>query len=228
VNKFTRKHEIAQVAKHKQDLMNGNGDISLNGILLSQACQEILNECRIFRERIYTPIKTVFMFVKQVLSADTSCRNAVAGAVTEQMCSGEDESSINTGPYCKARQRLPEKSMHDMVKNTGKDTVSKAPESWRWNGRPVKLVDGTTVTMADTAENQKEFPQHGNQKEGVGFPIARLVAIMSLETGAVLDYAIAAHKGKGTGEHSLYREIVSCIEAGDVLLGDRYYPSFFY
>jgi len=81
--------------------------------------------------------------------------------------------------------------------------------------------------MPDTQANQQEFPQHGNQKEGAGFPLARLVAVMSLEVGAVIDYAMAAHKGKGTGEHSLFREIVNSVNEGDILLGDCYYPSFF-
>ena len=103
-----------------------------------------------------------------------------------------------------------------------------AKKEWNWHGRAVKVVDGTTITMADTEENQTEFPQHGNQKKGAGFPIARLVAVMSLGVGTVLDFAFAAHKGKGTGEHSLFRKIFNCIGEGDILLGDCYYPSFFF
>lgn len=81
--------------------------------------------------------------------------------------------------------------------------------------------------MADTKENQAAFPQHNNQKKGAGFPIARLVAVMSLTTGTVLDYAIDAYKGKGTGESSLLRKIFDCIEKDDIVLGDRYFPNFF-
>lgn len=81
--------------------------------------------------------------------------------------------------------------------------------------------------MPDTKENQEIFPQQKGQKKGIGFPISRPVVVMSLTVGTVLDYAIGAFKGKGTGESSLLRSIFDCIEQNDILLGDRYYPSFF-
>jgi hypothetical protein len=227
MNHPTKKHKVAQIKKHKDALFDESGDISLNKILSSEACQTIISECREFRDRIYTPIKTIFMFVKQVLNPDKSCRNAVSGAVTEQICVGEEAASINTGQYCKARKRLPDETLHALVCETGNSSVSGAQNRLKWHGRSVKLVDGTTVTMSDTTANQQKFPQHGNQTEGAGFPIARLVAVMSLEVGTVIDYAFAAHKGKGTGEHSLFREIIDCIKWDDILLGDCYYPSFF-
>jgi Transposase DDE domain len=81
--------------------------------------------------------------------------------------------------------------------------------------------------MEDTPENRERFPQHGNQKEGVGFPIARLVAILSHATGAVLGIAMAPYSGKGTGEHALFRELHGCLSKGDVLVADAYYCSYF-
>lgn len=81
--------------------------------------------------------------------------------------------------------------------------------------------------MPDTKENQEIFPQQKGQKKGIGFPIVRLVVVMSLTVGTVLDYAVGAFKGKGTGESSLLRSIFDCIEQDDILLGDRYYPSYF-
>jgi membrane protein YqaA with SNARE-associated domain len=75
--------------------------------------------------------------------------------------------------------------------------------------------------------NQKEYPQHGNQKTGAGFPILRLVAVMSLTLGTMIDYAIGAYKGKGTGEQSLFSEISDSINKNDIVLADKYFPSFF-
>ena len=219
--------EKLQIEKQKNILQGVDGDISLNTVLNSEECQEIISECRVFRNRKYTPIKTICMFVKQMISPDKSCKNAVTGSVLEKINENNSAPSINTGPYCKARKRLPKETLHKLVQITGKSSVSHVEESLKWHGRTVKLVDGTTLTMADTEDNQKEFPQHGNQKEGVGFPIARLVAIMSLEIGTVIDYAYASYNGKGTGEHSLFRKIMDCIVDDDVLLGDCYYPSFF-
>jgi len=113
------------------------------------------------------------------------------------------------------------------VKETATAAIQDASEGWKVYGREVKSVDGTTVKMADTEANQQAFPQHGNQKEGAGFPIARVVIVVSLTVGTVVDYAVGAHKGKGTGEQSLFRSINDSIVKNDILLGDRYYPSFF-
>ena len=80
--------------------------------------------------------------------------------------------------------------------------------------------------MPDTPANQRAFPQHSNQKRGCGFPIARIVVLLSLATGSVLDAAIGASKGKLTGEHALFRSLHGRLKRGDVVLGDAYYSSF--
>ena len=91
----------------------------------------------------------------------------------------------------------------------------------------MKLVDGSTVSMPDTPENQAAYPQPRSQKAGVGFPIARLVAIISCSTGALLDLTLGSYRGKGTGEHGLLRELMGNFQSGDIFLGDAYYCSFF-
>ena len=58
------------------------------------------------------------------------------------------------------------------------------------------------------------------------YPIARLVALISLATGTVIDYRMAAYQGKGTGETSLFSQMLNTLVAGDFLLGDRYYCTF--
>jgi hypothetical protein len=84
-----------------------------------------------------------------------------------------------------------------------------------------------TISMPDTPGNQQMYTQHPSQKDGVGFPIARLVGIFSLGTGALLDFAVAPWSGKGTGEHTLLRQLMHVFDAGDIVLGDAYYASFF-
>jgi hypothetical protein len=222
-----QKSNLAQIEKHKQYLLSGKQDISLTNILNAEKCQQIISECREFRDRIYPPLKTLFMFIKQVLNPDKSCRKAVAGYIVEQITEGKPVSSSNTGPYCKARERLPEAAVHALVKAIGEPAAEKVPKHWKVYGRETKLLDGSMVMMPDTKENQNIYPQHGNQKVGAGFPLARLMVVMSLTVGTVVDYAVGAYKGKGTGEHSLLRSIFDCINERDILLGDRYYPSFF-
>lgn len=221
-----KKRTVAQLKKQKQFLLEGKSDISLTDILNSEKCQAILGGCREFRDRLYTPFMTMFIFIKQVLNPDKSCKKAVAGVVVEQLKLGNKVSS-NTGPYCNARQRLPEKAVHELVKEVGMAPIKHAPSQWKPYGRELKVFDGSTLKMADTSENQEAFPQHKGQKAGLGFPLLRFVVILSMTLGTVLDYAIEAYKGKGTGEQSLLRMIFDCIVDGDIAMGDAYFPSFF-
>ena len=180
-----------------------------------------------YRSRIFPPIVTLSAFISQVLSSDHSCRDAVARVVAERLCEGQAACSENNSPYCRARQRLPEALLHQLMQETGATLDEQSDPQWRWKGRPVKLVDGTTVSMPDTPENQAAYPQPDSQKQGLGFPIARRVGVLSLATGALLDYAIAPYQGKETGEHALLRMILDGFSSGDIMLGDRYYCTYF-
>ena len=80
--------------------------------------------------------------------------------------------------------------------------------------------------MPDTPENQAVYPQNPAQKPGVGFPIARCVAILSLATAAIMDLAIGPYSGKETGETALLRSVMSRLNPGDIAVMDRYYCSF--
>ena len=170
------------------------------------------------RTSVFSPLITLQAFIFQVLSDDSSCKLAVAGVLVDRLSQGQSANSINTGPYCKARQRLPLTQMVQAVVTTGSSLHQQSAEAWRWHGLNAVLVDGTTVLMPDTPKNQAVFPQQSNQKPGLGFPIARLVALISLATGA--------YQGKGTGETSLFSQMLNTLLTGDLLLGDRYYCTF--
>jgi DUF917 family protein len=88
------------------------------------------------------------------------------------------------------------------------------------------MVDGCTVTMADTDENQEAYPQIKKQRRGCGFPIARMVQVFSLATGAVSMMVIAPYAGKLTGEMSLFRTLIDRSKTGKIVLADRYFASF--
>ena len=91
---------------------------------------------------------------------------------------------------------------------------------WGWRGRSVKLFDATTVSMPDTPQNQQVWPQSSRQKPGLGFPLARIGALISLSSGAVIDYAVAPMKGKSSGEQALLREVAVSLSRNDLLLAD--------
>jgi hypothetical protein len=180
-----------------------------------------------WREAIYTPVLTLWAFLSQVISPDGSCRAAVARALAWLVSRGEQPCSPKTDPYCKARQRLPESLLRRLVRETGRDLHRRSGEAWRWKGRHVKIADGTTVSMPDTAANQAAYPQPHSQQPGVGFPLARLVVVFCLACGTVLDAALGCQRGKQTGENALLRALAEALGAGDVLLADRYFGGWF-
>ena len=95
---------------------------------------------------------------------------------------------------------------------------------WLWKGLHAKLVDGFTFTMPDA--NQNAFPQLGSQGPGLGFPIARVCAVLSLATGCLCDAAMGPYEGKETGETALLRQTLEGFQENDVVLFDRYYCSY--
>lgn len=179
-----------------------------------------------FRERIYEPIVTLWAFLSQVLSADHSCRDAVGRVLAWRVAQGKSPCSTETTSYCEARQRLPVELVKQLVRGVGRESAAEAPPEWRWKGRHVKLVDGTTVTMPDTPENRAAYPPRRNQRHGVGFPITRVVTIFSLVCATVLDAAQGPMRGKKTGETTLFRRLWNVFQPGDVLLADRLFASF--
>jgi len=173
-----------------------------------------------YRERIYPPLDTLRLFVGQVLSSDSACQDVVGRRLSERTAQGKSASTLNTGSYCDARARMPIGIPVALGNKIGERLESRVPPAWRWQGRTVKLFDGTTVSMPDTPDNQQAFPQSREQKPGLGFPVARIGALIGLASGAVLGYQIVACEGKGTGEQSLLRNLLGNIVPEDVVLAD--------
>jgi hypothetical protein len=179
------------------------------------------------RERLYPPTVALSMFMRQTLEADGSCQKAVNGWAAQRAADGLSACSTRTGAYCKARQRLPVEMVTALTRQTGRLLSAKALAPWLWRGRAVKLVDGTGLSMPDTPENQAVYPQPSTQATGVGFPLARLVAVICLATGAALDAAIGPYSGKGSGELGLVRGLLDGFGSGDVMLADALYCNYF-
>ena len=179
------------------------------------------------RERLFPPTETLSMFLAQALSADRSCQKAVDEAAVKRLVAGLPQCSTHTGAYCQARARLPMDMVSTLTCYTGQWITTQSLAPWHWRGRPVRLVDGTTVTMPDTPANQAAYPQSRSQKPGVGFPLCRMVGILCLGSGAVLNAAIGRYRGKGGDEQTLLRSVLDTLERGDVLLGDAFYATYF-
>jgi hypothetical protein len=196
----------------------------LTGPQLLDDVEELLPD---HRERLFPPTETLAMFMAQALSADGSCRQAVNDAAVKRLVAGMAPLSSNTAAYCQARSRLPQTLVSTLAQRTGALLTEGAADWWHWRGKRVCLADGTTATMADTQENQAKYPQPGSQREGLGFPMVRVVALMCLASCALLDAATGACKGKGSDEQTLLRGLLDHLGCGDVLLGDAFFPTYF-
>ena len=146
------------------------------------------HQVRLGRRRwsLWTPAVTRWAFLWQVRSPAKSCRQAVAQVVMAFALSRQaEDDNVNTGNYCKARARLPAALLEELALHVGDGLEQATPEAWRWRGRRVQLVDGSTSTLADTLDNQQAFPQPRTQKKGLGAPIIRWVVLITLATAAV-------------------------------------------
>jgi hypothetical protein len=178
------------------------------------------------RDRLFTPAITTAVFLSQVGSDDHSCRGAVARLLAWRAARGLPPCSPGAGGYCKARRRLPESLLPRLTRHVAGRVGENAPRSWAFHGRRVVIADGSGLSMPDTPENRAEYPQHWGQKPGCGFPLARVVVLICLATGCVIDAAIGASRGKLTGEMALIRGLHGRLRRGDILLADAYYSSY--
>jgi hypothetical protein len=195
----------------------------LSRSVVAAACRAIGHQ---WRERIYTPWITLCLFLSQVLSEDHSCDEAVDRFQKVRFDQGLPPVSTETTRYCDARIRLPEGIVWELVRHTGRTIQDRAEPSWLFHGRPVKIVDGSTVSMPDAPRNQEAYPQPSSQAPGLGFPIARLLVVFSLAVGTVLEAAMGRYEGKQTSELALLRMVIDQFRPGDIVLADRFFCSY--
>src|SRR5262245_47819437 len=198
-----------------------DGGLPLTNVLTEEVIAQALAAITGWLDRIYSPLVTLWVFLGQVLSADHSCRAAVARLIAHRLARGQSPCSAETGAYCQARKRLPESFFADVARQTGRSLDGEADPRWLWKRRHVYVYDGSSVTMPDTPANQAEYPQPVAQKPGLGFPLARIAAVFSLACGAALELGICRYAGKGQSELGMLRNLWDLFLPGDVLLADR-------
>jgi hypothetical protein len=175
------------------------------------------------RQRIFPIRLTFWAFLSQILNPGTSCREALR-QVLALFCLGlQNPIDEQTGGYCQARKRLPLNRLQQILGQVAENARRRSPKARRWFGREVKVVDGSSVTMPDTAKNQKTFPQQRAQKPGCGFPIMKFVGLFSLTTGCLLTTVTGSYYDAELG---LFRRLWHYLKPGDVLLADRHFSDY--
>jgi hypothetical protein len=157
-------------------------------------------------------------FCWQIAQAGASCREAIRQAQALCLATGQPIPPDPTSPYSQARGALPLERLeqiHNAVVGEAEQAIGQGD---LWQGHRVLVVDGTTVTAADTPANQKRFPQQSVQAPGCGMPILRIVALMSLATGMLMQWNVGPWRSSELG---LLQALWDLFKPGDVLLGDR-------
>lgn len=180
------------------------------------------------QDDVFSTAIVLWAFLAQVLrdGKGAACTAAVSDIATYLMQIGRKPPSGDTGDYCRARAKLSLPALRRLVMESAQALEQEVSPDWLWHGLHAKLVDGFTITMPDTPENQAEFPQNPAQEPGVGLPLARACAVVSLVTGCVCDLALGPYSGKETGEPALLRSMIDSLGAGEVALFDRCYCSY--
>jgi len=198
----------------------------LDGASIQRVFRE--EEALFGQEDIFSTEIVLWAFLAQMLrdGKGVACSAAVADIATYMLQTGQQPPSGDTGDYCRARAKLSLPALRRLVRESSRQLEGDIASPWLWKGLHAKLVDGFTFTMPDTPENQAAFPQLRSQRPGVGFPIARVCAVLSLATACVCDMALGPYEGKETGETALLRGLLETFEENDVVVFDRYYCSF--
>lgn len=178
---------------------------------------------RCCRDRVFNPWRTFWVFLGQVLSTSQNCGESLKKAQVWLWHKEKKKISSNTAAFCKARIRMEQGNLDKINQVVVAQQERQVPSHRLWFGRHVKIVDGSSVSMPDTEENQELYPQPSGQKKGCGFPVMRIVTVFSLVTGLLL----ACRKGSlAVHERTLWHDAWGCLEDGDVALGDRGFCSF--
>ena len=207
-----------------KDKFNSYLGLPFKELLPTSVIEQALSELKIrYYRRLFDPIVTLWAFLAQVLDTDKSCHNAVSKVIAYLAGQGVEIPSTDTSAYCQARSRLPEKFLEKLFSQVGQSLEEKVGTEHLWCGRNVKVIDGSTVSMPDTVENQKAYPQPKTQKAGCGFPIAKIGVIFSLATGAAVALCIDV---LNTHDIKLARNLYSFLKPNDVLVGDRAFCAY--
>ncbi len=173
------------------------GEWELAGLLPTTQIDAALHDAGyVERGRVYTGVATVLAFLGQALGADRSCRQAVGSLCAQRAASRQAACSADTGAIASARQRLPEAAFWQWLRQTGRCVEEQAGREALWRGRRVRVVDGSTEKIAETAANCAEYPRQRGQRPGASYPVVRVLVVFSLAVGTVLEAADAALSGQ--------------------------------
>ena len=175
------------------------------------------------RDRIYSLSRTFWGWLWQMLNHNASCREVVRQVQALCALQGGPAVDEDTGGYCQARAHLPQPLLEKALAASARTAARRAPALSLLGGRPLKVVDGSSLRLPDTPAHQKRFPQPANQKRGCGFPVMKLVVLFCLTSGVLLARATGT---LWESEARLLHRLLATLQPGDIVVGDRGFGNF--
>ena len=170
------------------------------------------------RERPYSVRRTAWCFLWQMLQINVACREVVRQLQAMLILEGRCPVDEGTSAYVQARARLPLPVLVQALKASARAADQRVAPSEFLQGRVVKVMDGSTLTLPDTAENQNAYPQPNSQKPGCGFPLLHLLVVWSARGGGVLEHA---QGDRHHGEMRLFHQLGPTLAPQDIVIYDR-------
>jgi len=189
-------------------------------ILASEFLQQI-NSTK--RERVYGAVPTFWAWLAQILEFNASCAKAVSMVQTWNIALGLPVPSSDTNSYCKARMRVPEAFLEKIARKSLEPLQRKIIERDKWHGLTLKAIDGSSVQLMDTEENQKLYPQPESQKEGCGFPVMGFVGVVNLSHGGWEGFEKCGYRKH---DSKIAPRLLKHVGKSDLMLADRAFCTY--
>lgn len=175
------------------------------------------------RQRFYTQVSVFWAWTSQILKQNESCAEAVNEIQKWHDKAGLEAPKFDTSSYCKARIKLPDSFLEQIHARVQAHAETRVEEHHLWYGHRIKGIDGTSVKLLDTAENQAAFPQPSGQKSGCGFPVMGVVGVLDLARGTWSEFLTCPYR-----QHDIkgFYQLAGSFESGDVVVGDRAFCSY--
>lgn len=183
------------------------------GLPLAAHIDEALSGANVlWRDRVLTPLVTVRLFMTQVLNGNCAI------AALRQLVSFDFAPSS----YCEARIRLPLHLLQSILQWLHGQAQG-AVDGAVLIGQRTLVADAVAHSMEDTPELRDHFGLPCGVKEGVGYPVGKLMGLLDAVTGmfvSLLATPLFQHDMRGAIRiHPMLRH-------GDILLGDSAFCSF--
>ena len=175
------------------------------------------------RQRVYGFIPVFWAWLGQIIEGNDSCTKSVGLIQSWYRAQGLATPKKDTSAYCKARKRMNPLTLQRIDAKVKSHLAQRVEKKDLWRGHELLSIDGTSVSLMDTEENQKVYPQPSGQKKDCGFPIMGLVVVVNHSHGGIEDVIKCGYQKH---DAKVAPELLHTIKEGDIMMGDRAFCTY--